>query len=326
VCLGPRNLVGLLHQFPPVAVTVEGANILTRSMITFGQGAIRCHPYLLQELEAANDPDREAGARAFDRAVISHIGLSVSNGVRTLLLGLTGGVLAHSPRRGAVAPLYRQVARFSAAFALTADLLLLTLRGELKRRERVSARMADVLSQLYIASMVLKDYDDAGAPANELPLVRWACEDALHTAQQAFDELFDNMQPRWLALLLRVVVFPLGRSRRRPSDALDHVLAQGILTPSSIRDRLTAGMYVPRSTREHLGRLEHALEQLCQTESLRRKLADAVRMDLAPGRTLDEQLVAAVASRALTDDEATKLREADHARRDALAVDDFERL
>ena len=326
VCLGPRNVVGMLHQFPPVAVTVEGANILTRSMMTFGQGAIRCHPYLLAELEAANDSDRERGAAAFDRAVTAHIGLSVSNGVRTLLLGLTGGALARAPRGGAVARHYRQLTRMSAAFSVASDLLLLTLRGELKRRERLSARMADIVSQMYIASAVLKHFDACGAPDEDLPLVAWACEDALHRSERAFAELFDNMTPPWLAAALRWLVFPWGRDFRRPSDALDHEVARLLLAPSSTRDRLTAGMYLPRSTREHLGRLEDALNQLCQTESARRTLADAVRMKVASGRTLAEQLDSAVAAGAISADDAARLQDADLARREALAVDDFETL
>ncbi|MEX0900931.1 MAG: acyl-CoA dehydrogenase [Gammaproteobacteria bacterium] len=326
VCLGPRNVVGLLHQFPPVAVTVEGANILTRSMMTFGQGAIRCHPYLLAELNAANDTDRGRGAATFDRAVTSHIGLSMSNGVRTVLLGLTGGALARAPRAGPVARYYRQLTRLSAAFSVTADLLLLTLRGELKRRERLSARMADIVSQLYIASAALKHFDASGAPAGDLPLVAWACEDALHRAERAFTELFDNMEPPWLAAVLRWFVFPWGLDFRRPSDGLDHEIARILLAPSSTRDRLTAGLYLPRSTREHLGRLEDALNQLCQTEAARRTLADAVKMKVASGRTLAEQVESAVTAGAITADDAARLQDADLARREALAVDDFESL
>ncbi len=326
VCLGPRNVVGLLHQFPPVAVTVEGANILTRSMMTFGQGAIRCHPYLFAELEAANDTDRDRGAAAFDCAVTAHIGLSLSNGVRTLLLGLTGGALARAPRGGGVARYYRQLTRLSAAFSVASDLLLLTLRGELKRRERLSARMADIVSQLYIASAALKHFDTSGAPDSDQPLVAWACEDALHRAERAFAELFDNMEPAWLAAALRWLVFPWGRDFRRPADSLDHEVARLLLAPSSTRDRLTAGMYLPRSTREHLGRLEDALNQLCQTESARRTLADAVKMKVASGRTFTEQVESAAAEGAISADDAARLLDADLARREALAVDDFETL
>ncbi len=326
VCLGPRNVVGLLHQFPPVAVTVEGANILTRSMMTFGQGAIRCHPYLFAELEAASNPDPEAGARAFDKAVTAHIGLSLSNGVRTLVLGLSASLLSLSPRSGPTARLYRELNRMSAAFSVTADVLLLTLRGELKRKERLSARMADILSQLYLASTALKHFEDSGALEEDLPLVQWACEDALYRAQQTFYELYDNLQPHWLALVMRRVVFPWGRRYRAPSDRLDHALAQMLLTPSTARDRLTSGMYLPKSSREHLGRLDEAMGLLCRTEPLRRKFADAQRARLATGPTLDTQLDSAVAAGALSAEEAEQLRLADAARRDAIAVDDFSSL
>lgn len=305
VCLGPRNVVGMLHRFPPVAVTVEGANILTRSMITFGQGAIRCHPYLLAELEAASNPDSSQGARQFDRAVTRHIGFSISNGVRTLLLGLSNGHLSLSPRSGVVARHYRALNRLSAAFALTTDLLLLTQRGELKRRERLSARMADVLSQLYIASTVLKRFDDDGAPEADLPAVAWACADATYRAQHAFQELFDNLPQRWLAVALRWVVFPLGRSYRAPGDAVDHALAAAMIEPSVLRDHLTAGMYLPTATDQHLGRLEDALRKLVETDPLRHR-RDA-------GDTL-------------SDDERAALQAAEAAQRDALAVDDFTTL
>lgn len=323
VCLGPRNLVGMLHQFPPVSVTVEGANILTRSMITFGQGAIRCHPYLLDELEAANDADLGAGGREFDRVMMRHLGSSISNGVRTLLLGLSASRLTLAPRRGPTARHYRELNRLSAAFSVTADVLLLRLRGELKRRERLSARMADILSQMYIASTVLKRFEDDGALEEDLPLVHWACADAFHTAQQAFYDLFDNLEPRWLGIAMLRLVFPWGRRYRRPGDALDHTVARTLLAASSIRDRITAGMYLPRGTREHLGRLEHALDTLCRSEPARRKLVEAVSLKLAAGRTLDERLESAVASGAVTAEEATQLRDADAARRDALAVDEF---
>lgn len=323
ICLGPHNVIGQYTRFPNIAATVEGANILTRSLITFGQGAIRCHPFLLEELSAASDPDADAGRRRFDRLVVRHIAFSVRNALRAFWLALTGSRLSLAPvRTGQAARWFRRMSRMSAAFAFTSDILLLSLRGGLKRRERISARMADVLSQLYLGSCVLKHYLDGPDHAGERPLMDWAMADAMHRAEEAFFELYDNL-PRWQAWFLRLVCFPLGRSHRRPTDTLDASLAAMLSAPGSARDRLTAGMHIPADPGDQVRRLDDALDRTVRTAPYERKLRDARMMRLVEGRDIEEQLASAVDNRVISEDEADELMAAEEARRIALAVDDF---
>jgi acyl-CoA dehydrogenase len=325
ICLGPSNPLGQLHSFPAVGITVEGANILTRNLITFGQGAIRCHPYLLNELKAAGEADEKAGLRAFDRALLGHLGFALSNAVRSLLLGLSGAWLAPPPADAAspVRRYYRRLTRMSAAFAIVTDVLLLMLRGGLKRRERLSARMADVLSQLYLASTALKHFADQDQQADDLPLVRWVCEDCLYTIQQSFDVLFDNLPNRAVAWGLRLLVFPLGRHYAPPADRLEQDTASLLTAPSPARDRLSEGMYLPEGLQERVAKLERALQKIIAVEPLERKLKEARRHKQirakAPLAQLDEALAAGV----LTETEAKALREAEKARREIIQVDHF---
>ncbi|HEV7928537.1 MAG TPA: acyl-CoA dehydrogenase, partial [Nitrosospira sp.] len=219
ICLGPSNYLGRNYQQIPVSITVEGANILTRNMIIFGQGAIRCHPYLLKEIDAANDSNAVRASKHFDQALAGHAAYTLSNGVRTFLHGLTGGTLASAP--GSVAPetqhYYSQLTRFSAAFAFLGDISLLTLGGALKRKERISARLGDILSMLYLCSAALKRFEDDGRPAVDLPLLHWSVQDALYRMQQAFEGLLDNFPGSAVAArLLRFMVFPLGTAFSPP--------------------------------------------------------------------------------------------------------------
>jgi acyl-CoA dehydrogenase len=326
LAMGPRNPLGQFHSFPQLGATVEGHNILTRNLITFGQGAIRCHPYLLKELQAAGNPDKKAARREFDAAVMSHISFTINNKARTFLHGLTGGGFIAVP----TAPMalkghYQQLTRMSAAFAFVTDVLLLTLRGELKRRERLSARMADIVSQLYIASAALKHYHDQGNQPGDLILVDWVCQDCLYKIQQSFDALFKNLASRWLARGLRLVVFPLGRPYRAPSDALEHQLAAAILRPSAERDRLTSGMYLPGDMKEKVKLLDEAFQKAVETRGLREKLRMAAKEKTLQAKG-DAQITEAVQKGLITPGEASALRTAETLRRDAIKVDDFEKL
>lgn len=325
ICLGPRNPLGQLYSFPPIAITVEGHNILTRNLITFGQGAIRCHPYLLDELTAAQSQDSDDALDAFDTALTGHIGFAASNAVRSLLLGLTGGALAQTPaRHDAVRWQLKQLTRMSAAFAITTDFLLLAYRGSIKRRERISARMADVISQLYLASAAIKHFRNQGERDGDLPLLEWVLRDALYRMQQAFDVLFGNIQPRWLAVLLRVIVFPLGRRFAPPSDSVDRAAANTVRQPGTVRDRLTAGMYLPHQVGERIADLDNALRVVMDAMPLEVKLSAARRQGifLVGG----DMLAAAVQANVLTATEASAIQEADAARRAAIQVDDFPHL
>lgn len=322
IILGPRNFLGRTYQSAPIGITVEGANILTRSMIIFGQGAIRCHPYIQQEMRAAADPDRQQGLALFDRALFGHIGLIISTIARALFLGMTNGFLAKAPR-GRARRYFQKATRMSAAFALIADAALMFLGGNLKRKEKLSGRLADILGNLYLLSAALKLYEDRRRPQDEWPLVEWACEESLAAIQGSFTGLLRNFPNRPVAWLLRLLMFPLGRPFAGPSDRLGHRVAGILLEPSPARDRLTAGLFLPKSSTEPLGRLEDALHKVIAAEPVEKKLRDAVRAgslkEQRDALLLEEGARAGVVSAA----EAEILRMALAARAEVVRVDDF---
>jgi len=320
--LGPRNLVGEFHKFPPLGVTVEGANILTRTLITFGQGVVRCHPYLRKEMEALAMPPH-AGRDAFDRAFAAHLRYFFRNLLRTFAHGLTGARLAGAPARSLDRRSYRQIARLSAAFALTCDVLLLSLKDSLKKRERLSARMADVLSQMYIASGVLRLLDQLGRDDSMNDLKDWAIADCLWRAQTALEDVCRNLPGPATGRILRFLIFPLGRPWRRPLDRLEHSLAQVISVPSSGRDRLTAGMYLPMNPAEPLSRLETALRKVTATAPLAARLREGELMQLVSDGPFEARIASAIAARLLSPAEAEDLLAAERARLEALKVDAF---
>ena len=322
ICMGPRNYLARGYQGIPIAITVEGANILTRSLIIFGQGAIRCHPYVLTEMQAADDQDRQRGLRDFDAALFSHVGFAVSNVARNLVLGLTGARWVRTPGTGIVAHYYRQLTRTSASLALAADVVMATLGGRLKRLERLSARLGDVLSYLYLASAVLKRFEDQGRKEADRPLLHWSCRESLYRSQMAFDELFKNLPNRWVARLLRILVFPLGMRYDSPNDANDRRVARLLMRPSAARDRLTEGVYVG-TVDDPIGRVEHALAAAVAAESVMRKVQRALRTGLIEADTPEGQIAEALARAIIDEDEASRLRAADAARYDAIMVDEF---
>jgi acyl-CoA dehydrogenase len=277
-------------------------------------------------LQAATAEDSKESRRAFDTVLMQHLGFTGSNKIRTLLHGLTDAAFVTAPScPEAVKPYYKQLTRMSTAFAFVTDALLLSLRGELKRRERQSARMADIVSQLYIASAALKHYHDQGNQPGDLPLVTWVCEDSLYRIQQSFDALFKNLPNRWLARSLRFLVFPYGTRYRAPADGLEHDLAGLLLRPSAERERLTAGMYLPKSRREKVRLLDEALQHAVETRPLREKLRLAARDKLLHKRG-DAQVQEAVEKGVLTLEEAEAVRAAEVLRREAIQVDDFASL
>jgi len=329
ICLGPRNLLGRVYQAVPISITVEGANILTRSLIIFGQGAIRCHPYVLREMRAAADTDEARALREFDRAVFGHAGFLLGNAVRALWLGLTGARLLAVPGAAETRCYYRQASRMSAVLALVSDAAMLALGGELKRRESLSGRLADVLGHLYLVSAVLKHFEEQGRPAEDLPLLRWACEDALRVIQDRLDSLLRNFPSRPLAWALRWMVFPLGRPYRGADDRLGQVVAELILAPTAARTRLTAGAFVTKDSGEAIGRIEHALELVIAAEAVEKKLKAAQRARLIGnggngGNGGDEALLReALAYGVIDESEAGRYRNAQAARREVITVDEF---
>lgn len=326
ICLGPGNYLGRGYQQVPIGITVEGANILTRSMIIFGQGAIRSHPYVLKEIQAAHDINNGWRAlRDFDSALGGHIAFVMSNVVRALLLGLGNG-------RGVGVPpvanerYYQILTRYSAAFALMADASMLALGGSLKRREKISARLGDVLSQLYLCSAALKRFEDDGRQQADLPLLHWAMQDALYKIQQALDGVLQNFPSRIAARILRTLVFPLGMNRTPPSDKLGHEISVLLMQPGEARDRLTAGIYVPEDKEDAVGALEAALLSTLQCEPLQAKL-DAARKahGAAKIRSLSElENIAEARDKNILKPEEAELLERDYElRRKVIMVDDF---
>jgi len=323
ICLGPSNIIGRVYQAIPISITVEGANILTRSLITFGQGAIRCHPYVLEEMTAVTDSDESRARINFDRALFGHVGFTLSNFARTLWLGLSGARLVVVPGGKRTRRYFQQLTRMSTAFALVSDISMLMLGGALKRKEKLSGRLADILSQLYLASAVLKRYQDEGRPLVDLPLVRWSCDESLYAIQESFDSLLRNFPNRAVALLLRFLIFPFGRRFRPADDLLGHQIAGVILNPSEIRDRLTKGVFTCRDSNEAIGRIEVALDSVIAAEQVEKRLSAAVRSGMVVKADLDTMLAQAVTDAILSEDDAQLVRDAAAARRAVIMVDDF---
>ncbi len=323
ICMGPNNYLARGYQGAPVAITVEGANILTRNMIIYGQGAIRCHPFVLAELQAAQLDDERAAVTAFDRALFGHIGFSISNFFRTFWLSLTNSAFSAAPVSDETARYYKQMNRFSAALALMSDIAMATMGGDLKRRERISARLGDILSMLYITSTILKRYNDDGRPAQDLPLVQWGCEDNLARAQTALDELFDNFPARVVGVVMKRVVFPWGRTLRRPSDVTDHQVARIMQTPCEARTRLGNHLYLTQEPNNLLGQLEKAFADILAAEPLFDKVMHAANKRL-PFYRLNEVADLGLSLGVLTQAEADKLRVAEEGRLKTINVDDFD--
>ncbi len=320
ICRGPRNIVGKGYAGVPIAITVEGANILTRSMIVYGQGAIRCHPFVQDEMAAVAEGD----LARFDRALFGHVNFAVTNAVRSLLLGLTGGRLAKAPVSGFEAPCYRKLTRYSAAFAFLSDMALMTLGGSLKRREKLSGRFADALAWMYLGSAALKRFNDDGRPDEDRVLLRWSLELALFRIETALAGLLDNFPVRPVAWILRPLVLPYGPTRKMPSDVLGAQVANALLEGDERRERLTADIFVPKDDAPGLGLLERAMEMAVDARPVVAKIRDAIQtgmVEKTPAETLAEQ---ALEADIITSNEKGALDAADAARLKAVQVDWFD--
>jgi acyl-CoA dehydrogenase len=323
ICMGPRNLLARIYQSTPISITVEGANILTRNMIIFGQGAIRCHPFLQLEMKAVKDEDHEKGAREFDQSITGHIGFIISNAVRSLLLGLTGSRFALVPGSPLIKSYYRHLTRMSAAFTFVADITLLVLGSSLKRKERLSARLADVLSHLYLASATLKHFEDQGCPEEDLPFVHWACQYSIHAIHESLDGLLKNFPSRVVAACLRLIIFPFGKSYPQPDDDLGHNVAKLLFSPSHARERLTEGIYIPTTIEEQLGLLEDALKKVVAAEPAEKKIDLAIRNGVVKRSMNGQEMDEALKIKVISKKEASLISEAISAREKVVRVDDF---
>ncbi|MEP7181690.1 MAG: acyl-CoA dehydrogenase [Betaproteobacteria bacterium] len=330
ICLGPSNFIGAAYMQVPVAITVEGANILTRSLIVFGQGAIRCHPFVLKEITATRETDKAKALLAFDEAMFGHVRFTVSNMARTLVTGFTGSHFVGVP--AGVAPetrrYYQQLTRFSAALAFLADVSMGSLGGALKRKEKLSARLGDVLSLMYLCSATLKRYEDQGRQQADAPLMHWAMWDAMFKAQTALEGVISNFPNRLIAAVTRRIVFPLGRPYFVPSDKLGHDVAKLLIEPSAARDRLTAGMFIARSGDGPVLAIERALAATMISEPIEAKIRQAAkdaRFDakLPPGAGLEMLIERAKAAGVIDVAEGVAVLTARDLTAVVIRVDDF---
>ena len=324
VQLGPSNYAGRSWQTSPIAITVEGANIMTRSLMIFGQGAIRCHPYVLREMESLKLTDYREKLKAFDSALWGHVGFAVSNAVRSLVLGLTFARIGNVPGDAYTRRYYRKLNRYAAALALVADTSMLVLGGKLKFKEKISARLGDVLSNLYIASAMLKRYEDQGRPVNDQPLLAWAFHDGVHRMQDALDGVLRNFPVRPVAWVLRALVFPFGRREVPPSDRLGRRVAAILCAPGEARDRLAEWVYLTPNANNPVGRMNALLPEVIAAEPVERKFLKAVKSGELAGYDVESQLADAVAKGVLSEAEGDLLARVRKAAFEFISVDDFD--
>ncbi len=317
ICLGPSNLWGRAYQSIPIAITVEGANILTRSMIIFGQGAIRCHPHVLKEIEAVQEEDEKLAVKKFDRVLFNHMIFVMTNVARTTWLGLSNGLFSKKPVSGIAGRYFQKLNWMSAAFALSADVSLMTLGGALKRKERLSARLGDLLSELYIASATLKLFISNGRPEEELPLLQWAMENSLYRMQEALRGLFRNLPFRPLGWLMRLLVFPAGIRFHHPTDRMDKAAARLLLQPGATRNRLTDGIYTSDDVKERVGLLDQAMQAAAAAVPVETILRKA---------RLSGKVEQALEQGVITQDQVDILQEAEKLRDQVIQVDAFKDL
>jgi acyl-CoA dehydrogenase len=319
ICLGPNNYLGRGYESVPIAITVEGANILTRNLIIFGQGAMRCHPYIYSELQAAQMQDEPAALTAFDKAIIGHLGYSISNFARALILNWTGGIFSRAPG-GKTRRYFQKLKAYSAGFALTADMSLIILGGALKRKETISARLGDILSYLYMASALLKHFHEQQSPDDDMPVVKWACEYYFMKIEEAFFGLFQNFSNRFAAFFWRLIIFPLGRSHFGPKDKLSTDVAELVMSPTPTRTRIIAG--IPEGT--HLLQIvEDALLKSMASEPVEKVLKKAQTDKTITGITLSDLAKSALAAQIISAADCATVVEAELARHLVIAVDDF---
>ncbi len=324
VILGPRNYIGRAYQGAPISITVEGANILTRNLMIFGQGAVRCHPFVFDEMQATADKDQARGFNTFDKVFTSHVGYGISNFARAFALALTGGRVSKAPVSGETAHYYQQLDRMSAGLALTSDIAMMLLGGDLKRRESLSARLGDVLSHLYLSSCVLKYFQDNGQQAADLPYVQWCLEHSLYEMQEAYLDFFRNFSNRAVGIALKNVLFPYGAAFKKPSDELVQKLAVNMMKDNEIRDRLTSSAYVGKTQDDPTGRMELAFKAVIKASPIEKKIKAAMKKGIISSALPElERADAALIAKVINKDEADIIKKAIALVEDAIQVDDF---
>jgi len=320
---GPNNYLARAYQTLPISITVEGANILTRSMIIFGQGAIRAHPCLLKEMNAVSGIANSQARRIFDNALFTHIGYSLSNAVRSLLLGLTGSRMTPAPVSGPHAKYFRQLSRLSAAFAFMADSVLVLLGGKFKFKEKLSGRLADVLIHLYMGSAMLKRFEDDGRPASDLPLLQWGMEDSLYTIQQSLLGVIQNFPVPVLGRIVRLIIFPFGLPHAGPSDKTVKQVAQLLLSENASRDRLIDGVFISDGD-DATGRVNTAFHLVLEAQAAERAIKNALKQSVN-FENYEGLVKRATESGVITEEQASMLRLAQKASARVIEVDEFPR-
>lgn len=324
ICMGPRNYTARFYEAMPIAITVEGANILTRNMIIFGQGALRCHPYLLKEMAASQETDHEKGLHDFDEAFWGHAGYILSNFSRTVLLSFTHGWITQPKVPGKVKRYYQHITRLSAALALTTDMTMGILGGGLKRRENLSARLGDVLSYLYLCSAVLKRYQDEGYPQDDLILVDWAARYCLVQAETALHDFYLNFPVKSLALFMHILAFPVGRRLRMPNDKRSHLLARMLMTPCDTRTRLSKAAYMEHDGHSMLGLVEDTLKKCMAIEPIDKRIHEAMKSGQLPDEVINDELYqVACKAGVISEQELAQCIDTWQARMAIINVDDF---
>ncbi len=324
IILGPRNFAGRSWQAAPIAITVEGANIMTRSLLIFGQGAILCHPWVMKEMKAAGNPDHKAGVDEFDRNLFGHIGFAISNAVRSLWFGLTAARIGAAPGDAYTRRFFRKLDRYSANLALMADVSMLMLGGKLKFKESLSGRLGDVLSHIYMTSAMLKRYHDDGAPATDQPLLAWAFHDSVHKIELALSAALRNFPIRPVGWLMWALIFPWGRRAEAPGDRLGHRVAALLMTPNEARDRLGQGVFLTPCENNPGGRIASYLTKAVLAEPVERKFLKALKSKGIEALDFAAQLDEAVREGVLSADERRQLEELREITMDTISVDDFD--
>jgi acyl-CoA dehydrogenase len=325
ICDGPTNYLQSAYQMVPVGITVEGANILTRTLITFAQGALRSHPYLYREIQAAQNPDAERGLDAFDRAFGDHVAFSVANACGGFFHNLTGGLFAHAPEKSFdTAHWYRQLSRCSRSFAFVADLTVASLGGSLKTKQKLSGRLADALSELYILACVLKRFEDDGRLSSDRTVVDLAAMNGLYHFQEALRGVVDNFPVAPARWAMRIVAFPLGNPYRPAPDYLGHRAVKLVLDAPEVRERLTRYIYVSKDVDDPTGLLEVTLKKTVAAEEAEKKLERAIRAGTLRRYHGIDWIGDAMAQGIVTESEGQQLRELEALTARVIAVDHFD--
>ncbi len=322
ISMGPRNLLAEGYIAMPIGITVEGANILTRTLMVFGQGALRAHPYAYKEVNTIEKGD----LAGFDEAFWGHIGHVVRNSFRAIVLSLTRGYVAPSPVSGSTAVYYRRLTWASASFAILADIAMGALGGQLKFREKITGRFADILGWMYIGTSTLRRFEAEGRKAEDEVYVHFVMLNVLAEIQKAFDGIYDNIKVPGLRWLFKGVIGSWSRINSlgsQGSDGLGTKLVSTLLVKSEQRERLCEGIYVPKDKSQHMARLEHAMEVVLKAEAAERKIRKAIKDKTLPKKKMAESLDEAKAKSVITADEYQLIKDSAQIRLDAIMVDDF---